>query len=175
MIGAIVIAGAALLAARPALLRLGDPALVVTALFLALLAVALTTPVPAAPARATAARVSFAVVVGVVAFALGRLVAGGAPPAAFGLRVVALNSLAAVAEEAFFRRLVFGALAPAGAAVAIGGTAVLFALVHLSIYGAWVLPLDAAAGVLFGWQRWTTGSWSAPAATHVVANVMVVV
>jgi hypothetical protein len=37
-----------------------------------------------------------------------------------------------------------------------------------------VLPLDLAAGLLLGWQRATTGSWAAPAVTHVVANLLVV-
>ena len=77
--------------------------------------------------------------------------------------------------EAFFRRLVYDVLVPVGAGFAIGGTALLFALVHLSVYGAWVLPIDAAAGLVFGWQRWASGRWSVPAATHVLANVLVVV
>jgi hypothetical protein len=47
--------------------------------------------------------------------------------------------------------------------------------VHVTVYGAWVLPIDVAAGLLFGWQRWATNSWSVPAATHVLANVLVVV
>ena len=50
-----------------------------------------------------------------------------------------LNTLAAVAEEAFFRRLVYGALLrAAGAAWAVTGSAVLFAVVHVTIYGTWV-------------------------------------
>jgi hypothetical protein len=35
-----------------------------------------------------------------------------------------------------------------------------------------VLPLDLAAGLIFGWQRRATGSWTAPAATHVIANLL---
>ena len=91
------------------------------------------------------------------------------------MRLVALSTLAAVAEEAFFRRLVYDALLPGGAAVAVVGSAVLFAVVHVTVYGAWVLPLDIAAGLVFGWQRWATGSWGASAITHVVANVLVVI
>jgi membrane protease YdiL (CAAX protease family) len=175
VIAVLVIAGCALLAARPALLHLGQPVLVITALFVGLLAVAVTAPLPEAAAPRSRRRMAMAIAIGTVAFVVGRVVVGGAAPAALSGRVLVLNTLAAVAEEAFFRRLVFGALAGAGAFVAIGGTALLFALVHLSVYGAWVLPLDAAAGLLFGWQRWSTGSWSVPAATHVVANVLVVV
>jgi membrane protease YdiL (CAAX protease family) len=113
---------------------------------------------------------------GVGAFAVGRLLSAATPPpieaTAF---VIGLNTLAAVAEEAFFRRLVYGALLAAGSGPAVVGSAVLFAAVHVTVYGAWVLPLDLAAGLLFGWQRHVTGSWVVPAATHSVANLLVVV
>jgi membrane protease YdiL (CAAX protease family) len=46
-------------------------------------------------------------------------------------------------------------------------------LVHVSLYGAWVLPLDLAAGLVLAWQRWATGSWAVPAATHVLGNLLV--
>ena len=85
---------------------------------------------------------------------------------------VLLNALAAVAEEAFFRRLVYGLLSPAGAAVAVVGSAVAFAAVHVTVWGWWVLPLDLAAGLLLSWQRAYTGRWSVPAVTHVVANTV---
>jgi hypothetical protein len=39
-------------------------------------------------------------------------------------------------------------------------------------YGTSTLPINLAAGVLFGWQRWATGGWTAPAATHVFANLV---
>jgi membrane protease YdiL (CAAX protease family) len=111
--------------------------------------------------------------VGVVAFAIGRVLAGSpAAPSATAL-LVALNTLAAVAEEAFFRRLVYGALLAGGPGLALAGSAVLFAAVHVTVYGLWVLPLDLAAGLLLGWQRQATGSWAVPAATHVVANLLV--
>jgi len=54
------------------------------------------------------------------------------------------------------------------------GSALLFSVVHVSIYGLWVLPLDIAAGLVLGWQRAVTGSWRASAITHVVANLLVV-
>jgi membrane protease YdiL (CAAX protease family) len=79
-----------------------------------------------------------------------------------------------VAEEAFFRRLVYGALLRSGPAAALVGSSVLFAAVHVTVYGAWVLPLDLAAGLLLGWQRRATGSWAVPAVAHVVANLLVV-
>ena len=73
--------------------------------------------------------------------------------------------------SAIVRRL----LEEGGAVFAVAGSTVLFAAVHVSIYGLWALPIDVAAGLVFGWQRWATGSWSVPAATHVVANLLMVV
>jgi membrane protease YdiL (CAAX protease family) len=114
-------------------------------------------------------------VLGVAAFAAGRLIGGGTAPASPTTTIVALNTLAAVAEEAFFRRLVYGALVASGPGYAIAGSAILFAAVHVTVYGAWVLPIDLAAGLLFGWQRWASGTWRVPALTHALANVLVVV
>lgn len=112
--------------------------------------------------------------VGVGAFAVARLVGGGEPVATATARVVVLSSLAAVAEEAFFRRLVFAALARHGEAVAVVGSAAVFAVCHVTVYGSWVLPIDLAAGMLLGWQRAASGGWRVPAVTHVVANVLAV-
>ena len=109
--------------------------------------------------------------IGCAAFALGRVI-GTAHPGPIWWPLVATSVLAAVAEEAFFRRLVYGALAGFGPAVAIIGAASLFAAVHVPAYGAGVLPIDFAAGVVLGWQRWVCGGWSAPAATHAVANLL---
>jgi len=112
--------------------------------------------------------------VGLAAFLLGRFVGGGHAPQPLALRVVALGTLAAVAEEAFFRHFVYDALLPNGAAVAVVGSALLFALVHVTVYGWWVLPIDIGAGLVLSWQRWATGSWTVPAVTHVLANLLVV-
>ena len=81
---------------------------------------------------------------------------------------------AAVAEEALFRRLIYGRLLAYGTAVAIAGSAVAFALVHLPAYGTSALPVDLGAGVLLSWQRWASGTWTVPAATHTAANLLVV-
>jgi membrane protease YdiL (CAAX protease family) len=85
---------------------------------------------------------------------------------------IAAGLAAAVAEEAFFRRLLYGWLEARGPALAVVVSALAFALVHLPSYGAATLPLNLAAGVLFGWQRWVTGTWSAPAVTHSLANLI---
>ena len=99
----------------------------------------------------------------------------GAPAAAPALAgYVVLNTLAAVAEEALFRRLLYGVLAAHGAAVAVVGSAASFAVAHLTVWGAWVLPLDLAAGLLLSWQRWASGRWTVPAFTHAFANVVAV-
>jgi len=82
------------------------------------------------------------------------------------------NALAAVAEEIFFRRLTFGWLMRWGSGIAVIGSAGAFALVHARAYGLPALPLDLAAGILFGWQRWSSGGWVASALTHVVANLL---
>jgi len=170
----VVAAGCAALTARPLLLGVAGagPAPVLTALFLALLAVGALWPAAAARPGSPVAPV---LALGVGAFVVGRLLAAGSPPPppATAL-VVGLNTLAAVAEEAFFRRLVYGALLAGGPAVALGGSALLFAAVHVTVYGLWVLPLDLAAGLLLGWQRQATGSWAVPAVTHAVANLLVV-
>ena len=108
---------------------------------------------------------------GVLGFALVRDLAVALP--IFATPVAAAASLAgAIAEELFFRRFLFGALARWGAPVAVVGAAVAFAAVHVPVYGFAVVPIDLAAGLVLGWQRWVTGSWTAPAATHVVANVL---
>jgi hypothetical protein len=116
-----------------------------------------------------------ALAVGLAAFALGRLIGGGRAPAPPTLRVVAASTLAAVAEEAFFRRLLWAVLRPGGVVLAGLGSASLFAVAHVTVYGWWVLPLDLAAGLVLAWQRWASGSWAVPAVTHVVANLLVVI
>lgn len=109
--------------------------------------------------------------IGVGAFAAGRALStpllGRAMPGAF-----AATAAAGVAEELLFRRLLYGCLAPAGAAVAVGGSALVFAAVHIPAYGLPAFPLDLAAGLLFGWQRWASGRWTSPAVTHALANVI---
>jgi membrane protease YdiL (CAAX protease family) len=174
---AVVTVGCAVLVARPLFL---DSTVEAVALFASLLAVGACWPsrVPfrVHPTRAIAPETGMvALAIGVTAFALGRVIGGGHPPVPFAARFILLNTLAAIAEEAFFRRLLYGALERHGAALAIGGSTVLFALVHVTVYGWWVLAIDVAAGLVLSWQRWATGSWTVPAATHVVANVLVVI
>ncbi|MEY2476572.1 MAG: Type prenyl endopeptidase Rce1-like [Actinomycetota bacterium] len=173
---AAVTLGCAALVARPLFL---DSTAEAVALFATLLAVGTLWPADSslrALYRASTWRVNApALIVGLAAFALGRVIGGGHPPVPFAARFIVLNTLAAVAEEAFFRRLLYGALERHGAALAVAGSTILFALVHVTVYGWWVLPIDLAAGLVLSWQRWATGSWTVPAVTHVVANVLVVI
>jgi membrane protease YdiL (CAAX protease family) len=112
--------------------------------------------------------------IGAVAVMAAAAAAGTAVPAPFGLGIVPVLAGGAVAEELLFRRLLYGLLAPRGAAVAILGTAGAFALIHLPLYGAPALPVDFGAGLLLSWQRWASGSWGASASTHAFANLLVV-
>ena len=171
----VMTAGCAALAARPLLIDLagGRPAVVLTVVFLVLLAVSIVWPVRSERPAVTVTPAAAVLAIGIGAFLLGRILVAGTPPASATALAVALNTLAAVAEEAFFRRLVYGALLAGGPVAALVGSSVLFAAVHVTVYGLWVLPLDLAAGLIFGWQRQATGSWGVPAVTHVVANLLV--
>jgi hypothetical protein len=163
--------------ARSLLVRVVDnPTGPLVAFFAALLVVALAWPMPSAAGQPRAALPTSAVVValGIAAFAVGRVIGGGHPPALTS-RLMLASSLAAVAEEAFFRRVVFGLLLGGGTGLAVAGSAALFAAAHIGVYGFPVLPIDLAAGLVLSWQRWASGSWAAPALTHVLANVMVAV
>jgi len=171
-----VVVGSAALAARPLLghvMANPDGALVVG--FVVLLVVGATLPLPKAAERLATGQAWLPLALGGGAFALVRVVGGGQGPPGSLPRLLILNGLAAVAEEAFFRRLAYGVLLARSGnpGVALAGSAVLFALVHVTGYGFWVLPLDLAAGLLLGWQRQVTGGWVVPAATHVLANALV--
>lgn len=167
--------GTVVLAARPALVAIApDPVVLLVAIFVLVLAGGVRLAVPVDDRPAPRAVQVVALVVGLAAFGAGRLLVGGTSPLAPTALILAANTLAAVAEEAWFRRLGFGLLAPGGTAFAVVGSAVLFAAVHVTIYGFWILPLDLAAGLVLGWQRAVTGSWRVSAVTHVVANVLVV-
>jgi membrane protease YdiL (CAAX protease family) len=130
--------------------------------------------VPAAPGRAML-RPSLVLAIGLAAIAVA-LVAGGRPVASpLAAWSLPLALLAAVAEEALFRRAAYSALERHGVIVAVGVTAVAFALIHVPLYGWAVLPVDLGAGLLLSWQRWASGTWTVPAATHAAANFVMTV
>ena len=111
---------------------------------------------------------------GVAALAGIAWVIGPSVPSPWSAAALPLSLLAAVAEEALFRRVAYARLERLGAVVAIAGSALLFGLVHVPAYGVGALPVDVGAGLLFGWQRWASGTWTVPAATHAFANALVV-
>ena len=113
--------------------------------------------------------------VGCAAVTVARALAGPAPPLRAGVMVLTLNVAAAVSEEAFFRGFLFGRLERWGAAVAVVASALAFALIHVPLYGTAAFPVDLGAGLLLSWQRAATGGWSVPAATHTLANLLVVI
>lgn len=115
-----------------------------------------------------------ALLMGLAAVAISARVAGSPVPLPWSWAALPLSLLAAVAEEALFRRLAYARLERFGALVAIAGSALLFGLVHVPAYGMAALPVDVGAGLLFGWQRWASGTWTVPAATHAFANALVV-
>lgn len=145
--------------------------LLLAGLYLALYAVSVG---PVVPSDAIPAPLGRWVVFGTGAAAVIalRLLADPIAPADRRLTTVALSILASVAEEAYFRRLAYGSLVRFGAVAAIFGSAIAFSLMHYPGYGAAALPLDLGAGLLFGWQRWASGSWTVAAGTHTLANLL---
>jgi membrane protease YdiL (CAAX protease family) len=111
---------------------------------------------------------------GAAAVAATAWVVGPSVPSPWSTAALPLSLLAAVAEEALFRRVAYARLERFGAVIAIAGSALLFGLVHVPAYGLAALPVDVGAGLLFGWQRWASGTWTVPAATHAFANALVV-
>ena len=84
----------------------------------------------------------------------------------------AVVSVVAVAEEVFLRGALYDAVtrvAGPDAAIALG--AIAFALLHVPLYGWHVVPLDLAVGVLLGELRRASGTPTAPAVTHVGADL----
>jgi len=181
---AVVVAGAVLLAARPFATFGGSARTSVFLLAYALtaaaaLCVGLEHPVGTVAETRVAGRAvtswTYAAViaaVGVGAVLVAGFTNGPVVPAPAAALALPASVLAAIAEEALFRRVAYARLARLGAVAAIVGSALLFALVHLPGYGTSALPVDLGAGLLFGWQRWASGTWTAPAATHAAANIL---
>jgi membrane protease YdiL (CAAX protease family) len=169
-----MVAGLALLAIRPVVAgSFGGPLLVV-AILTVLAATSLSAPIAQTTPLGASLGPTVVLAIGIGAFVAAAFLPGARVPLPTTSAAVLANSLAAVAEEAFFRRLVYGRLASIGPAAAIAGSALLFALVHVPIYGVAVFWVDLGAGLLFGWQRWASGRWDLPAATHVAANLLAV-
>lgn len=110
-----------------------------------------------------------ALVLGVAPFLVARSLVDSVPATPWAL---VPGLIAGIAEEAFFRRAVYGWFLRLGVPIGIIAGALLFAAVHIPAYGTIPLALNFAAGIIFGWQRWASGTWRVPAATHAVANLL---
>jgi membrane protease YdiL (CAAX protease family) len=166
------VAAALLLLVLRAYVPFGMPALVAVYLAMASLAVVSTSEVTVPRLLPPVAVVA----IGFVAIWLAGRAGGTAlPPAGVTTTAVTLNLLAAVGEEAFFRKFLYDRSTRWGPAVAIAITALVFSAVHVPAYGVAAFPVDLGAGILLGWQRWASGTWLAPAATHAFANLWVMV
>lgn len=96
---------------------------------------------------------------------IGRPAAPFVPWALITLVVVA-------AEEGVLRGVLFDRLERvAGLALAIALTTVLFALMHVPLYGWHVVPLDLAVGLVMAGLRISTRGLAAPIAAHAVADL----
>ena len=168
----IVAAGSVVLLARPFVGVAPDARVLLFATaYLVLAAISLTVPVANEPPRVAS---SVVLAVGVASVVFASTIAGPSVPTPHSSLALPLSLLAAVAEEALFRRVAFARLARFGALVAVAGSAILFAMVHLPAYGVAALPVDLGAGVLFGWQRWASGTWLVPAGAHAFANAVAI-
>ncbi len=201
-LGAVSVAGLGFLLLRPGLEGLGPGArsAVLAAGYLSLAAGAggtlgrgRTSPRATASPRPALLPAWATLAAGLLAVAAAARMAGPAPPLAGGGAALTLGLLAAVAEEALFRGALYAWIERSAAAAAgprrSGGSwgtalpptlavvvpAVAFALMHLPSYGPAALPVDLGAGLLLGWQRWASGHWTVPAATHAVANLLAVI
>ncbi|HVB26355.1 MAG TPA: CPBP family intramembrane glutamic endopeptidase [Mycobacteriales bacterium] len=95
---------------------------------------------------------------------------GGAPWRDF-LGWALVVAAVAVAEEVLLRGALYDHLVTVGGdALAIGVGALLFAALHVPLYGAHAVILDLAVGVWLGALRLATGGVAAPAAAHTVAD-----
>jgi membrane protease YdiL (CAAX protease family) len=87
-------------------------------------------------------------------------------------RWAAFVVVVAIAEEALLRGSLFRAIEQrAGVGVAIAVTSVAFGLLHAPVYGWAVVPLDIAVGVWLGALRAATGTVTAPAIAHALADL----
>jgi membrane protease YdiL (CAAX protease family) len=169
---ALVSIGIFALLARGYVLGTPNQSAVMAEIYLGLAVVSLAVPLAARERpRLTTARV---IAIGVLAFAAATFLVRPQFPLPRGPEVLALNTLAAFSEEAFFRRLVYGVLERWGASLAIAGSALLFAVLHVPLYGTAALWVDLGAGLVLSWQRWASGTWTASGATHAAANLLAV-
>ncbi len=92
----------------------------------------------------------------------------GVPFAPWALATV----LVAIGEEVVLRGALLDALdVRRGTIVAILGTSLLFALIHVPLYGWHVVPLDFGVGLWLAGLRLLSGGVAAPAIAHTIADL----
>jgi membrane protease YdiL (CAAX protease family) len=170
----IVVAAAAGLVLRPGLLATqpfssSERIWLLTIFYCAVL---VSSALAASPGERAVLHRGVVLAIGLGALGLAWASAGPTAPLAVTPITLGVSLLAAVAEEACFRGVAYSELRRFGVGVAIVLPALLFAIVHVPSYGLAALPVDLGAGLLLGWQRWASGSWAVPAATHVGANLL---
>ena len=85
---------------------------------------------------------------------------------------VAVTTLVATGEELVLRGVLWRWFAAArGDLAALLATSLLFALIHVPVYGPEVILLDFGVGLIFGGLRLRFGGPAAPAAAHVLADL----
>ena len=104
----------------------------------------------------------------------------GLPAVTFGPRAATstllwwapLVAVVAAAEELVLRGVLFDALRrESGDAVAVAVSAVLFAVIHVPMYGVAALPIDLCVGAFLGSLRVASGGVTAPLVAHVLADL----
>ena len=129
------------------------------------------------PGRATVAAVAVGALGGgalVVAWLLSHAAPGvHIAPLNAGLAIwTPVVALVAVAEEVALRGALFNTVRSwCGDGGALVATTILFAAMHVPLYGVGSLPLDLAAGRLLGGLRIVSGGVLAPSVAHVVADL----
>ena len=112
-----------------------------------------------------------AVLVGLALATRSGPIPGLSPAASFGPWAAA-TILVATAEELVLRGVLFEGLERGlGVTIAVIVTAVLFAVMHVPLYGWHVVPLDLGVGLWLAGLRLATGGVAAPAIAHTVADL----
>jgi membrane protease YdiL (CAAX protease family) len=128
------------------------------------------------PARLRASSVTMGAIGGAalvaITFITGpALVPGLGAASALGPWAVA-TVLVASAEEALLRGALFDALeTAAGTGAAVALTSLVFALMHVPLYGWHVVPLDLGVGIWFAGLRLASGGVGGPAIAHSIADL----
>jgi membrane protease YdiL (CAAX protease family) len=110
--------------------------------------------------------------VGPVVIRAGTLSPGSSLPMSSFPPWALLIVLVASTEEVVLRGALFDACTTiAGRVGAVVVTSLLFAIMHVPLYGAAALPLDLGVGLWLGGLRLVTGSVTAPLTAHVLADL----